>query len=133
MVCLKRHFLSIRAEIQLAIAKFNLAMNKIRLKIAQDENKRLKRQRLKLKIIGYLLRFFVWMTRPRTRVIYSDNKLELALIYRWYDCWVGAYFDAAKQRLYVLPIFMAGLRITGKRPKQEAADVALNILGRMSK
>jgi hypothetical protein len=30
--------------------------------------------------------------------------MKAGFIFAWYDFWVGAYYDRAKRRLYVLPL-----------------------------
>jgi hypothetical protein len=32
-------------------------------------------------------------------------------IFAWYDLWVGAFWDAAKRRLYIFPVPMFGVVI----------------------
>ncbi len=43
------------------------------------------------------------------------------LIFRWYDFWVGAFFDRKKRKVYVFPVPVIGVEIqlpTGKRCSQ---------------
>ena len=43
--------------------------------------------------------------------------MKIYPIFAWYDFWVGAYWDRAKRRLYVLPLPMIGVVIDlGGRP-----------------
>lgn len=35
--------------------------------------------------------------------------MRISVIVAWYDLWVGAYWDAPRKRLYVLPIPCVGL------------------------
>ncbi len=37
--------------------------------------------------------------------------MRVRLLFAWYDLWIGAYWDAPRRRLYVLPLPMIGLRI----------------------
>lgn len=37
--------------------------------------------------------------------------MKVKPIFAWYDLWVGAFWDAAKRRLYVFPIPCLGLLI----------------------
>ena len=36
---------------------------------------------------------------------------RIRLIFRWYDFWIGAYWDHPRSVLYVFPIPMLGMRI----------------------
>ncbi len=36
---------------------------------------------------------------------------RLSLFFRWYDLWIGAYYDTKNRVLYVCPIPMFGLKI----------------------
>ena len=37
--------------------------------------------------------------------------MKVRPIFAWYDLWVGAFWDAAKRRLYVFPVPTLGLVI----------------------
>lgn len=37
--------------------------------------------------------------------------MKIRLLFAWYDLWVGAFWDAHKRRLYVLPIPCLGIVI----------------------
>lgn len=37
--------------------------------------------------------------------------MRIRPIFAWYDLWVGAYWDSAKRRLFILPIPMIGVVI----------------------
>lgn len=45
--------------------------------------------------------------------------MKLSLFFRWYDFWVGAYWDRAARALYVCPVPMLGLRFQFGRPAPE--------------
>ena len=48
--------------------------------------------------------------------------VKIRPIFAWYDFWVGAYWDQAKRRLYVLPLPMIGL-VFEFAPKPEPVEV----------
>lgn len=35
--------------------------------------------------------------------------MKVAVIFAWYDFWIGAFYDRNKRRLYVLPVPCCGL------------------------
>jgi hypothetical protein len=35
--------------------------------------------------------------------------MKVKLIAKWYDMWVGAFWDSSKRRLYILPIPCVGI------------------------
>ncbi len=41
--------------------------------------------------------------------------MSIRPLFAWYDCWVGAYWDRAGRRLYLLPLPMIGVVIEFKR------------------
>lgn len=43
--------------------------------------------------------------------------MRIRPIFAWYDLWVGAYWDSAKRRLFILPIPMIGIVIEFQRRK----------------
>jgi len=53
-------------------------------------------------------------------------------IFAWYDLWVGAFWDQAKRRLYVLPLPCVGIVIDFARPHDtpERASVLIGASGR---
>jgi hypothetical protein len=38
--------------------------------------------------------------------------MRISLFFRWYDLWIGAYWDAQKRTLYLCPLPMVGVRVT---------------------
>lgn len=38
--------------------------------------------------------------------------MNIKPVFAWYDLWVGAYWDRAKRRLYILPIPCVGVVIS---------------------
>ncbi len=45
--------------------------------------------------------------------------MKVRPIFAWYDLWIGAFWDAPKRRLYILPLPCVGIRIDF--PKQEGS------------
>ena len=43
--------------------------------------------------------------------------MTIRFIFAWYDLWVGAYWDRAHRRLYILPLPMVGVVLTFARAK----------------
>jgi len=37
-------------------------------------------------------------------------KLKIKIIFAWYDCWLGFYYDRKNKALYFFPIPMLGLK-----------------------
>lgn len=37
--------------------------------------------------------------------------MRVTPMFAWYDCWVGAFWDRERRRLYVFPLPMFGVRI----------------------
>lgn len=37
--------------------------------------------------------------------------MTVRLIFAWYDLWIGAFWDQAKRRLYILPIPCIGIML----------------------
>jgi hypothetical protein len=35
--------------------------------------------------------------------------MKMRFVCKWYDLWIGAYWDAKKRRLYVLPVLCLGV------------------------
>lgn len=50
-------------------------------------------------------------------------------IFAWYDIWVGAFWDAAKRRLYIFPVPMLGVVIQfatkGPKPRVKLRPVPM--------
>lgn len=45
--------------------------------------------------------------------------MKIELLLAWYDLWVGAYWDAARRKLYVLPLPCVGVVITLRQRLRE--------------
>lgn len=45
--------------------------------------------------------------------------MKIRPLFAWYDFWVGAYWDRANRRLYVLPIPMFGFVVDFGRAETE--------------
>ena len=41
---------------------------------------------------------------------------RIRFLFAWYDLWVGAFWDATKRRLYILPLPCVGIVIEFPRP-----------------
>jgi hypothetical protein len=41
---------------------------------------------------------------------------KISLVVAWYDLWVGAYWDRARRRLYVLPVPCFGVVLDWGQP-----------------
>lgn len=37
--------------------------------------------------------------------------MKIKPIFRWYDFWIGLYFDTAKRVIYIFPVPMLGLKV----------------------
>lgn len=44
--------------------------------------------------------------------------MEVEFLFKWYDFWIGAFYDKKKRWLYILPIPMIGIII--KLPKNNS-------------
>lgn len=45
--------------------------------------------------------------------------MKLSVFFRWYDLWIGAYWDRKERVLYILPIPMFGVRIAFAKVAKE--------------
>lgn len=43
--------------------------------------------------------------------------MTVSVFFRWYDLWVGAYWDRKEQTLYVCPLPTVGLKLQFKRSR----------------
>jgi len=43
--------------------------------------------------------------------VHTRLPFKMSLTVAWWDLWVGAYWDRAKRRLYILPVPMVGVCI----------------------
>ncbi len=41
--------------------------------------------------------------------------MKVEFLFAWYDLWVGAFWDRAKRKLYILPVPCCGVAITFAR------------------
>lgn len=41
----------------------------------------------------------------------GETVIRVEPFFRWYDLWIGAYWDRATKTLYVCPLPMVGVRI----------------------
>ena len=41
----------------------------------------------------------------------SDIVMKIRPIFKWFDFWVGLFYDTKKKRLYIFPIPMCGIYI----------------------
>jgi hypothetical protein len=48
--------------------------------------------------------------------------MRVALMFAWYDFWVGIFWEPAKRRLYVFPVPMFGLRIDFRGARTARAE-----------
>jgi hypothetical protein len=46
-------------------------------------------------------------------------QMKIRPLFAWYDLWVGAFWDAGKRRLYILPLPCVGVVIEFRRATQE--------------
>ena len=44
--------------------------------------------------------------------------MSIRPIFAWYDLWIGAFWDARKRRLYILPLPCLGVVIQFREGKQ---------------
>lgn len=51
-----------------------------------------------------------------------SHRFSVRPFFRWYDLWVGAYWDRKERVLYVCPVPMFGLRIVVPRRRRKAGD-----------
>lgn len=40
--------------------------------------------------------------------------MKVKIIFKWFDFWVGLFYDIKKKCLYIFPVPMVGIKITGK-------------------
>jgi hypothetical protein len=43
-------------------------------------------------------------------------RLSIRPFWRWYDLWIGLYFDREAQALYICPVPMFGVRLSWRQP-----------------
>ncbi len=54
--------------------------------------------------------------------------MKIRPLVAWYDLWVGAYWDKARRRLYVLPVPCLGVVIDFETPAPPMPDCCTNCL-----
>ena len=45
--------------------------------------------------------------------------MKVKPLFAWYDMWIGAYWDRANKRLYILPLPMIGIVIEFNKGEDE--------------
>jgi len=51
-----------------------------------------------------------------------DWELTVETFFRWYDLWIGAYYDKKAKRLYVCPLPMIGFWIEIRYSPADSSD-----------
>ena len=51
----------------------------------------------------------------------KERQFKIGFIAAWFDCWVGAYYNREKHRLYILPLPMLGIWIE-RVPRPEGQE-----------
>jgi len=62
------------------------------------------------------IRFEYWLNPP------ISFSLVMESFFRWYDLWIGAYYDRKAKRLYVCPIPMVGFWIELRRAPVDSEE-----------
>ena len=52
--------------------------------------------------------------------------MEMKVIFKWFDFWVGFYWDSKKRRLYFFPIPMVGIMFQFGNKKVHLPDIFAN-------
>ena len=57
--------------------------------------------------------------------------MQIAVFFKWFDCWIGAYWDKGGKTLYICPIpmFVIRIRFQNHGKSEREIDLALDAHG----